>query len=133
MTHVDSKNNKHLGFSGTRAGMTAAQKAMVATILPRFRVLHHGDCVGADVQAHELARELSLEVQVHPPISEQWRAHCQGDQSHPPRHHLVRNRDIVACTAELLAAPKGFAEDRRSGTWATVRYAREARRRVTIV
>lgn len=43
------------------------------------------------------------------------------------------NRDIVAETDELIATPKGFQEERRSGTWATVRYALKARKPVTVI
>jgi hypothetical protein len=37
---------------------------------------------------------------------------------------LERNRDIVDATVALLAGPDGNRERQRSGTWATVRYAR---------
>jgi hypothetical protein len=86
-------------------------------------ILHHGDCVGADAAAHQIARDLGITVVVHPPVSNKKRAFCEGDQELPPKEYLVRNRDIVDASQVLVATPGGFQEKRRSGTWATVRYA----------
>jgi cytosine/uracil/thiamine/allantoin permease len=41
-----------------------------------------------------------------------------------PGPYLWRNHQIVDATAALLACPFEFEEQLRSGTWATVRYAR---------
>ena len=46
---------------------------------------------------------------------------------------LDRNRDIVDACDVLIATPKDFVEELRSGTWATVRYARKQRKPLVIV
>lgn len=43
-----------------------------------------------------------------------------------------RNHDIVDATEWLIATPKKF-EEIRSGTWATVRYAKKVKKPVTII
>jgi len=49
------------------------------------------------------------------------------------RPPLTRNHDIVDCTELLIACPKSMKEELRSGTWATVRYARKLERPVIII
>lgn len=44
---------------------------------------------------------------------------------YPPLDPLARNRIIVSRIHGLLACPKTDIEELQSGTWATVRYARE--------
>lgn len=43
----------------------------------------------------------------------------------PIKPPLVRNHDIVDSTELLIACPKEQVEVLRSGTWATIRYARK--------
>ena len=124
-------DGRHVGFTGTRQGMTSAQAEVVATLL-KAGVLHHGDCVGADAQAHAIARENGLGVVIHPPTSTSLRAFCKGDLSWPLKPYLQRNRDIVDSTQELVATPAG-PEEQRSGTWSTIRYARKRGKPVTVV
>lgn len=62
--------------------MTKKQLAMVKKIMERFEIAraHHGDCMGADKQFHELAKELGATViVVHPPEDDKKRAFCKGD------------------------------------------------------
>jgi hypothetical protein len=80
-----------------------------------------------------LARALWFKVFVHPPDDDTRRAYCGV---HParlaaPKPYLMRNKDIVDQTSILVAAPKG-PEEKRSGTWATVRYARKLGRPIYI-
>jgi hypothetical protein len=51
----------------------------------------------------------------------------------PAKPYLVRNHEIVDDSQVLIAAPKEFTEQLRSGTWATIRYARKIGRTVRIV
>jgi len=50
-----------------------------------------------------------------------------------PRPPLVRNRDIVDATDMLIAAPATRKEVLRSGTWATIRYAKKMKKWIYII
>jgi hypothetical protein len=113
------------------------------TMLQRVRVLellsglapgerfHHGDCLGADKEAHDTARSCRLFIEAHPSTLVGLRAFTDADVIHPEKPPLDRNRDIVDAVELLVAAPCG-PEMQRSGTWSTVRYARKQRRRVIV-
>jgi len=63
----------------------------------------------------------------HPPINPAKRAFCsltKGDLVWPQYEYLVRNQHIVNQADVLIATPGEFKEQRRSGTWSTVRKAR---------
>ena len=124
---------KHIGFTGTRSGMTEEQLVKMTLIFMEWiakgpTTLHHGDCVGADQQAHHMARIKGLTIIIHPPSDNRRRAFCDGDAETEPKPYLVRNQDIVDECSFLIAAPKSAPEEQRSGTWATVRYARKTGR-----
>jgi hypothetical protein len=122
---------KHVGFTGTRTGMTSAQKREVARLLDEFNtgeelIGHHGDCIGADATFHALLRITSTDVYIvgHIPDNDKQRAFCKVDSTRPPRPYLKRNEDIVDDADVMIATPKGFVEEKRgSGTWAAIRYA----------
>ena len=50
-----------------------------------------------------------------------------------PRDYLDRNKDIVNNCDLLIAAPKENTEVLRSGTWSTVRYAKQLGVTVVII
>jgi hypothetical protein len=124
------------GFTGTREGLSAFQRENLFNFLTASRPygLHHGDCVGADEEAHGIASMLSIPVVVHPPSSKKFRAFCGKKKGMLPQplvswHHckpyLERNRNIVDSATYLIACPK---ENQRpqamgGGTWYTVDYA----------
>lgn len=126
-----------IGFTGTQRGMTQHQECLfVETIYqllleattPRESIqFHHGDCIGADADAHRLIRHYFPTVTIvgHPPINESKRAFCKVDIELKSFDYLVRNRQIVTATDVLVACPGGMTEELRSGTWSTVRYARK--------
>ena len=129
----------HIGFTGTQAGMTGDQLTAVSYLLQSWRAsmldeawLHHGDCVGADAQAHSVARQWNYSVHLHPPIKESRRAWCDFDVCEDPRDFLDRNHDIVDANAGLIGAPRA-PETLRSGTWATLRYAHKLGKPVFVV
>ncbi len=115
-----------LGFTGTRDGMTDQQKDKLIEVLDAYNIsqLHHGDCVGADEFAHNLAKNMGIFVVVHPPIDPRLRAFCQGDEIRDTLPYIERNHSIVDETGALFVAPRTKEEQVRSGTWATYRYAR---------
>lgn len=123
----------HVGFTGTRYGMTIHQVFTVARLINRFEWVHHGDCVGSDDQLHGIAKRAGKKVSVHPPTGLRMRANCVGDENHQPKGYLARDRDIVNATCSLIAAPQGIGEEARSGTWTTARYARKIGKPVTLV
>ena len=129
-----------VGFTGTQKGMTYDQKNnFLVTIRDlnnehHVEEFHHGDCVGADASAHEIAKELEIDIYVYPPINNRKRAFCTGSfKIHPPKDYIERNHDIVDNCDILIACPKSNIEELRSGTWATVRYARKIKRPVIIL
>jgi hypothetical protein len=132
----DSKPLK-VGFTGTQRGMTPEQRKTLTSL---FRVLsfdefHHGDCVGADAEAFSLVHSFtSSRIVVHPPLNTSKRAFTTHyDESRPERDYLDRNHDIVDETDLLIATPSEPTERLRSGTWATVRYARKSKKDVILV
>ncbi len=128
--------DRHLGVTGTQDGMTRSQVRRIEswrdTLIAHFEYLHHGDCIGADEQMADLFRDYLLIIS-HPPINDSKRAFTEADQTRSPKGYLVRNRDIVNESFTLIAMPKGYYEVQRSGTWATIRYARQTHKRRVIV
>lgn len=123
-----------IGFTGTSKGMTDRQaKKVYDFLLKRFNfTLHHGDCVGADAEADRIAKLIGAKVVIHPPKNPRMRAFCKGDKVMKEKEYLIRNRDIVNSTKLLIATPKEKKEVLRSGTWATIRYAKKMGKYVKI-
>lgn len=125
-----------IGFTGTRNGLTPQQRGHLETLLESFGpddVFHHGDCVGADAQAHEVALSQGISIHIHPPKDDWYRANCK-DAAHiaEPKPYLERNHDIVDSCDVLIAMPSSKREVLRSGTWATIRYARKRKKSIVI-
>ncbi len=127
----------HVGFTGTRIGMTAAQRASVAVLLGHVgdpdAVCHHGDCIGADCDFHDLAVDGKFTTEAHPPSDNRLRACCVADVIHTPKPYHDRNRDIADASSFLIACPRESREVEAGGTWYTVRYARSQAKPVKIV
>ncbi len=95
--------------------------------------MHHGDCIGADTQAHTAALEYALNLHLHPSTAA-TRAHNTGAHLMSiPLPPTDRDRLMVDDCEALIATPRLMVEELRSGTWATVRYARKQRKPVHIV
>lgn len=132
-----------IGFTGTQQGMTQRQKDALHVWLRELRVphveFHHGDCIGADKEADGIAHSLGYTIAIHPPILTHKRAWCDA----PPdrvnvkmfiaKEYIARNHDIVDACEVLIACPATVGETIRSGTWATVRYARKIGKRVIVI
>ena len=118
-----------VGFTGTQQGMTQQQKIRFIRLVQKVLNIdefHHGDCIGADYEAHNVFEYKLRDVQiiVHPPEDCSKRAYCAGHKTLPPRPYIQRNHDIVDAVELIVAIPAG-PEITRSGTWATIRYARK--------
>jgi hypothetical protein len=134
----------HIGFTGTQTGMTSQQKDSLAFLLEEIQkewktrasaqFFHHGDCIGADAEAHEIAGRSGFRIIIHPPSNPQKRAWCSSDEDRRRvLPYLDRNRAIVDESILLIAAPKENQEILRSGTWSTVRWARKCSRTVQVL
>jgi hypothetical protein len=131
-----------LGFTGTRKGMTNRQLLSfleTVKIFAKARIIkefHHENYIGADKETHDKMINISgCEVIVHfAKIKSPMIAKLEGDfwrmPSKPP---LERNKDIVDETDNLIACPDSSKEKLRSGTWATIRYAKKKNKAVVIV
>ena len=130
-----------IGFAGTAAGMTRAQKDVLRALILQLRPseFHHRDCKGSDGEADEVvrsvAKSLGVRVLVHPSLEPLERAFCSKApaESCRPEAGLLRDRAIVDSVHCLIAAPTEDRELLRSTTWMMVRYARKRERHVVIV
>jgi hypothetical protein len=135
-----------LAFTGTRKGMTAAQRAALPSVLAALpeRVLH-GGAEGADEEFDTwlVERGMStLSIEIWPcnwDRDDFWRRSGKYHGASRPGVNpiipdpLLRNRVIAERCDALLACPAETTEQLRSGTWSTVRYARKAGKLITII
>jgi hypothetical protein len=124
-----------IGFTGTKQGMTIEQKQAFwdMVMVNDISEFHHGDCVGADADAHDLMKP-DHNIVVHPPANPSKRAFCKGyKEIREEKEYLDRNHDIVDETDVLVACPCGKTEVLRSGTWATIRYAKKIGKLVFVI
>jgi hypothetical protein len=127
-----------VGFTGTREGMTLNQRSQFWSWLSKQGAtsFRQGCCIGADSQAAYVASKVVPRPTIVGHLSNLQAQTCPRavglcDDTVPPEPPLVRNHDIVDACDVLAACPRG-PEERRSGTWATVRFARTIGRRVVI-
>lgn len=127
-----------VGFTGAQSGMSEEQRDELMYQLEQIRFksiaegerepdeFHHGDCVGADEEAVAIARARGFHLHCHPGFPEEHpkRAGTENHETYPMKDPLVRNRDIVDAADVLIACPALPNEVIRSGSWATIRYAR---------
>lgn len=130
---------RKLGFTGTRRTLKKLQLIALGVYFhhqygDEHIELHHGDCVGGDETAHILVASCPwCRTHIHPPKAAVYRAFCDGDKVYEQKEYLERNHDIVRATDMLIATPKEFEEVLRSGTWATIRFARKVGKDVVII
>ena len=119
----------NLVFTGTRNGMTVEQQRIVRDFLMRsrqFTSFTHGDCVGADVDFHNLVRGYKkgspiITYRVPGPLC----AMSEADLAIDEEDHLSRNRKMVNQSQFLIGTPPTSSPTKRGGTWYTLRYAQE--------
>lgn len=137
-----------LAFSGTQDGMTYRQQVSTRKVVlalnakKMLRAVRHGDCIGSDFQFDDIFRSTdpiraaqleNVVLHIHPPIKEEKRAFTTELKRprgrvvvHEAKDYLPRNDDMVYKASALIATPKSRKEERRgSGTWYTIRRARE--------
>lgn len=139
-----------LTFTGTRAGMTDAQRIGAARFVreTKPREAHHGCCRGADRDFHPIAFTAHPQVRLHlHPVDDgqkDWalRAMEGGFPGHTTLHkrvyggahpHLNRNVVMVDNADLVLATPRLMYEEQRSGTWHAIRYAGRQHKKVHII
>jgi hypothetical protein len=134
-----------VGITGTRKGLSPDQERQLRRLLKKIYDLYssdgevwlaHGDCIGVDSQAHKIAKELGYKIRRFPPSNSSQRGFCDdADITEKPEIFSIRNHNIVRACDYLIALPRGDNEMMRgSGTWSTMRYARNvARKPYTII
>lgn len=134
---MSSDNIDSFGFTGTRKGMTEEQKKSFLYLITENPIdeFHHGMCIGADTDAHNIVRGFSSEISIvgHPPTNRSLFSDLQTDRRWHAEPYLDRNKRIVVCSNWLIATPDGNQEELRSGTWSTIRYARQLHIKHTII
>ena len=115
-----------IAFTGTREGLTKEQRRSLRWLIRQMDAerFHHGDCMGADAEAAKVASASGCAVLKYPSTSKTRAYSPIGKCVQEPKDPLERNKDIVLAGDCLIACPRGMEEERRSGTWAAVRYAR---------
>ena len=129
---------RSIGVTGTRTILTLFQTNWLDSWLTAntAKVLHHGDCTGADDVASVKFHKYGTYIIAHPGLEgREYRAYCiANDLVLPATSTFRRNELIVKLSDLLLAFPQGKKEDFiRSGTWQTIRFARKYNRPHIIV
>ena len=121
-----------LGITATRKGLSDGQwealDHMVPIVDSEVTELHHGMCTGGDEQIVDELDRPDLEIVAHPGPRSRYqsdRARWASTRVLPEKDFIARNHDIVHSVDELWAFPEGPEKKRGSGTWATIRYARD--------
>lgn len=127
-----------IGFTGSRDGMTDKQKSTVSDlirIISNINEIHHGDCIGCDEDFFEIVTNLhdDIETHSHPCTIDSMRAHTKSDIEYEPGHPLDRNKNIVDLSDYIIGCPGTEEEVVRSGTWATIRYAKKENKSVIVI
>lgn len=122
-----------IGVTGTRSGMTEEQFGSVELFLRSTTgELHHGDCVGVDVEVAELAKEIGYRIVCHPPVKDDLRAKHASDEVREPLSYFARNRKIVDECDVLLVVPYQKTHQSNGGTWYTHDYAVKQGKKVIV-
>lgn len=150
-----------LGFTGTQNGMNGFQKDEFVKLLNNYKPVcfHHGDCIGADSQAHYLFlhwhcdnNTTERKIIIHPPENSAKRANVRyakmGEvlfnklrnvnhlciiETLEPKPYHARNHEIVLASSILIAATKEMDHTVRSGTWSTIRKGWHERKTVIVI
>jgi predicted Rossmann fold nucleotide-binding protein DprA/Smf involved in DNA uptake len=135
-----------LGFTGPRIGLTNAQRSELPAAYKALSAttLLVGGAPGSDEEMITWAISnrdalATVQIEIYPASEDRyryWKRYLhQGliEILHQVDAPLTRNWIIVARCDHLLAASQTDKEKQRSGTWATIRYARKAGKPHTII
>lgn len=127
-----------VAFTGTRNGMSDAQKEKVKSLLIDLKPdkALHGMCIGADEDFHNICKELGIYIEGYPGKSATgdnvtYRSTCEPNITHEEDTHFSRNRKIVDMCNVLIACP--FDKSQTGGTWYTIKYADKQDKNLIIV
>lgn len=118
-----------IGVTGTRSGMNEYQRKALHKLLLGIAALfedkefHHGDCVGVDIEAATIAKDLGFKIICHPPIKQELVGNFPSDEYREPLSYFARNRKIVDETSFLFVVPIQTEWTNHGGTWYTHDYA----------
>lgn len=123
---------RRFAFTGSQAGMNNPQLRVLRTLYQEmfqkgFFWQENGLCIGADEQSAKAWIEMGGLCHFRPSNIKAKTAcfsapGCRTDSlKRPP---LERNRIMVRHAEVLIATPNTLSEAMRSGTWATIRFAR---------
>lgn len=124
----------HVGFTGSRVGMSEIQKSILSKLLDELKPekIHLGDCIGSDTEAYHIAKDRGMYTIGHVPENTRFASNLTYDERRQPSDYLTRNRQIVDQSTILIATPDRD-EEIRSGTWYTIRYAEKMRKKIYII
>lgn len=131
-----------VGVTGTRNGMTEAQKVAFTKTIQSFDPVWfgHGDCVGVDDQAATIVHGLfgdDCVIARFPPMgddSDPLRANNPHfHEEHVKQNHFARNRSIVDASELVIVIPMQYTPQGQGGTWYTYDYARKKRKKVWVI
>lgn len=122
-------------MTGSRNGLSLKARDVAISFVENNVIieLHHGDCLGADADFHNICADRDINIVIHPPKDAKSRAFCTSSSILPPKDYLDRNKDIVNAADIIIAFPGTYKEVQRSGTWATIRYAKKMGKKLIIV
>ena len=106
----------NIGFTGTRRGMTPVQAAAFNEFIQPYAhyenvLFIHGDCIGADKEAHYMMRKIkSVKIKLRPPVIKTNRAFCDYDYIERPEDYMTRNHRIVEECDYLVACPRDASQ-----------------------
>lgn len=130
-----------IGFTGTRdiSKVSVERQTQLASQIEdiwadnSFKIVAiHGGAIGADTLFHELCMDINIPIHCRPAYVETDLYGC--DVEYIPEPPLVRNKKIVDDCDILIALPiDPDVEEARSGTWATIRYARKSNKQIIII
>lgn len=126
-----------LGVSGTRSCPSEHQTHFlyIAITSPAIIEVHHGDCVGLDNWAHNIAASHRKLIVVHPPDVPKWRAYCTSNNAIvlPTRWYTNRNLDIVLASDICVAFPYSREWSQSKGTYNFIDHATKHKKPLIIV